>query len=195
MAESYDTDKRIQETDIILAALRSHLPDKDVTATKTLLEYGCGTGIIGLSLADRFAEVILVDSSANMIAEAQKKITGSASVNTRAFCADFAESTPEDMHADFVIVSLVLLHVADVPRLIESLHGLMNAGGHLIVVDFDKNEAVDSDKVHNGFDQDELATVMEEAGLSVTTSETFHYGEKMFMGKDASLFLLDAVKA
>ncbi len=62
------------------------------------------------------------------------------------------------------------------------------------ILDFNKNEKVDSDMVHNGFDQIELADIMTKIGYKNIKSKTFYTGSKIFMGEDASMFILDSQK-
>ncbi len=62
------------------------------------------------------------------------------------------------------------------------------------VIDFDRNEKVVSDFVHPGFDQDELADTMLKTGYRNIQSKTFFSGSSLFMGKDASLPIMDSQK-
>ena len=98
------------------------------------------------------------------------------------------------LHTDYIFMSQVLLHIGDVELFLSRIHDLLNPGGHLIIVDFDKNEKVVSDKVHNGFDQGQLAELMTNIGYRDIESRTFYSGSKIFMNQDASLFVLDALK-
>lgn len=61
-------------------------------------------------------------------------------------------------------------------------------------MDFDKNEKIVSDMVHNGFDQVKLTDIMTKIGYRDIQSQTFYSGSKIFMGHDASLFILDSQK-
>jgi len=62
------------------------------------------------------------------------------------------------------------------------------------IIDFDKNEDIISDEVHNGFEQEELIESTKRAGFAKASVCTFYRGKKLFMGKDSSLFILDAEK-
>ncbi len=88
----------------------------------------------------------------------------------------------------------VLLHIDDVGLILSRLYDILDERGHLLIVDFNKNEKIVSDMVHNGFDQMELTKSMEKIGYRNIRSRTFHSESKIFMGKDASLFILDAGK-
>jgi hypothetical protein len=75
------------------------------------------------------------------------------------------------------------------------MSGLLKPGGHLIIIDFDKNEQVVSPDVHNGFHQSSLCGFLRSLSLEVVLSETFYNGERLFMNKDASMFIIDCKKA
>lgn len=190
-APHYDTEERKGDAKIIVEAIRKELSDTD---GKQLLDYGCGTGLIGLGLIDMFDSVILMDASQQMVAQAEKKIEGSNISNATAVYHDLCVDVPPGLKVDHIIVSQVLLHIKDHSFLMKRLYDILNSEGHLIVVDFDKNENITSDLVHNGFEQSELNTLAKEIGFSSIRSHTFHHGKNMFMGKDASLFLMDAKK-
>ncbi|MDR7317161.1 hypothetical protein [Brevibacillus nitrificans] len=88
----------------------------------------------------------------------------------------------------------VLLHIKDVEFVLSRLFDVLKEGGHLLIVDFDKNENVASDIVHNGFHQAELTEMMSKIGYKKIQSKTFYRGSKIFMGQDASMFILDSQK-
>lgn len=88
----------------------------------------------------------------------------------------------------------VLLHIKDFLPVLSKLNDVLNPEGHLIIVDFNKNEDVVSDMVHNGFEQEELKSRMSHIGFKHIQSKTIYHGSKIFMGHDASLFVLDSQK-
>ncbi len=64
--------------------------------------------------------------------------------------SDFTKGTP-DLKADIVLMSLVLLHIPDTKKILQELFNILNDGGKLMIVDFDKNDHISHPKVHNGF--------------------------------------------
>ncbi|MOA29975.1 hypothetical protein D3C78_1510230 [compost metagenome] len=88
----------------------------------------------------------------------------------------------------------VLLHIQDIEFILSRLFDVLNEGGHLLIVDFNKNEQIASNLVHNGFDQAELTDTMIKIGYRNIQSKTFYTGNKIFMGQDASMFILDSQK-
>lgn len=191
MAHTYDTPERVENAMLIARAIRENLAD---TQEKHAMDYGCGTGLVGLALSDRFASMLLVDTAPQMVAQVDEKLRKNRVSGASALCADLTQAALPGITADYVLMSQVLLHVRDYPPLLARLHAMLPPGGHLIIVDFDRNERIVSDKVHNGFDQPALSRLLRQIGFSAVDSRTFHHGEKIFMNQDASLFLMDAVK-
>lgn len=191
MSARYDTQERVHTANIISDEMRQRLPD---TQKKSALDYGCGTGLIGLSLIDLFESVLFVDTSPRMLEQVHKKIEQNRIRNAEILPADFSLSAPVGLNFDYVLVSQVLLHVRDYPALLENLHTLLNPDGHLLIVDFNKNENVTSDLVHNGFDLPDLVSQLKGIGFRYAHGDTIFHGKNMFMNQDASLFLIDAQK-
>ncbi len=148
IASQYDTPERIDLANIVFTELRKYIRNAD---GKTVLDYGCGTGLIGLRLLDDFHSMLLADASANMVAEVKRKIAELGAQNATALCCDLMDDYSPDLHADYIIVVMVLLHEKDTKTLLTRLASVLNPGGHLIIVDFDKNDKIDSDLVHPGF--------------------------------------------
>lgn len=191
MASRYDTEDRKTIAKIIAKEVRSKLQD---TKEKTALDYGCGTGLIGFELIDLFQSLLFADPSAQMIEQVNRKISSEQVQNVSAICCDFLQEVPTTIKADYIIMSQVLLHIQDSRSILTKLYEVLNEGGHLMIIDFDKNERVVSDKVHNGFEPHKLIDLLKQIGFTSATAQTFYHGEKIFMNQDASLFLLDAVK-
>jgi len=191
IADMYDTPDRIQVARVSSDAIRQYVVD---AKGKTAIDFGCGTGLVGMSLLDEFGSVLFLDTSANMIQQVRAKIAELGIQNADTLCVDFEQESPPELRADYIFMAQVLLHIPDVELVLSRLHDVLNEGGHLLVVDFDKNDRVVSDLVHNGFDQAELRERMGRIGYRDIRSETFYCGSKLFMGQDASMFVLDARK-
>ncbi|PZD92894.1 methyltransferase type 12 [Paenibacillus sambharensis] len=191
IAGSYDTPDRIQIAKVISNAIREYV---DNGKDKSAIDFGCGTGLVGLDLIDEFGHMTFLDTSANMLEQIDRKLADAGIRNASTLCVDFETESRSDLHADYVIMAQVLLHIPDIEPVLSRLYEVLNPGGHLLIADFDKNENVQSDKVHNGFDQEELARLMTTIGYKDVTSRTIYTGEKIFMNQDASLFIMDCRK-
>lgn len=152
MAKRYDTDERIDLAKVIVKEVRPELLN---SKSKSLIDYGSGTGLISLDLSDLVDSILLVDSSEQMLEVAKAKISHKGITNTKVLYSDFTQETPE-LKADIILMSLVLLHIPDTKKILQELFNILNNGGKLIIIDFDKNDKINHPKVHNGFSHEEL---------------------------------------
>ncbi|MDN4492754.1 class I SAM-dependent methyltransferase [Ureibacillus aquaedulcis] len=190
MAKRYDTEERIELAKVIVKEVRQELRNSKACS---LLDYGSGTGLVSLQLTDLVDSVLLVDSSKQMLEVAEAKIAHEGITNTKVLFADFTRDTPK-LKADIVLMSLVMLHVPDTNKILLELSNILDVGGKLIIIDFDKNDKISHPKVHNGFSHDELEERLSEAGFKSIEIKTFHHGRSIFMNQDASMFMATSIK-
>ena len=191
IANKYDTTERIEIAKISSDAIRDYLVD---TKSKQAIDFGCGTGLIGLNLINEFQSMLFLDTSQNMIQVINQKIADSKLQNATTLCFDFEKDNFSDLQADYIFMAQVLLHIKDIEFVLSRLYRVLKENGHLLIIDFDKNEKIVSDLVHNGFEQKELTHLMTKIGYRNIQSKTFFTGSKLFMGQDASQFILDSQK-
>ncbi|MFE1630357.1 class I SAM-dependent methyltransferase [Brevibacillus reuszeri] len=191
IANIYDTPERIHIAKESADAIREYIGD---ATSKNAIDFGCGTGLVGMNLLNDFHSVLFLDTSENMINQVRQKISDFDIQNVETLCFDFEKEALSDLHVDYIFMAQVLLHIHDVEFVLSRLFDVLNEGGRLLIVDFDKNDKVVSDIVHNGFDQVELTDIMTKIGYRNIQSKTFYNGSKIFMGQDASMFILDSHK-
>lgn len=191
IANIYDTPERIQIAKLSSDAIHNFLVD---AKSKDAIDFGCGTGLVGMNLLNEFNSMLFLDTSQNMINQINQKITDFNIQNVDTLCFDIEKESLSDIHvqADYIFMSQVLLHIHDVELVLSRLFDVLNEGGHLLIVDFNKNEKIVSDIVHNGFNPEDLSDIMTKIGYSDIQFETFYTGSKIFMGHDSSMFILDS---
>lgn len=190
MAKRYDTEERMELAKVIVKEVRPELRN---SKTKSLIDYGSGTGLISLELSDLVDSILLVDSSEQMLEVAKAKISHKGMTNSKVLYSDFTQETPK-LKADIVLMSLVLLHIPDTKKILQELFNILNDGGKLIIIDFDKNDKINHPKVHNGFSHEELKKRLSEVGFKSIEIKTFHHGKRIFMNQDASMFISSSIK-
>jgi len=190
MAKRYDTEERIELAKVIVKEVRPALQNCN---SKTLIDYGSGTGLVSLELSDLVESILLVDSSKQMLEVAGAKISHKGITNADVLYADLTQETPE-LKADIVLMSLVLLHIPDTEKILQELFNILNDGGKLIIIDFDKNNQIHHPKVHNGFLHEELEKRLSEVGFNSIEIKTFYTGHRIFMNQDASMFIASSMK-
>ena len=184
LAKKYDTEERMELANVIVKEVKAEIQN---SKSKSLLDYGSGTGLIGLELSD------LVDSSEQMLKVAQAKITHRGITNANVLYSDFTKEIPE-LKADIILMSLVLLHIPDTKKILQALFHILNDGGKLVIIDFDKNDKISHPKVHNGFSHAELKEILAEVGFKSSDVKTFYHGKQIFMKQDASMFISSSMK-
>ncbi len=147
---------------------------------KTAMEFGCGTGLIGMALTDRFDSILFVDSSREMVRKVQEKIPDLPWA--KAIQIDLTQETL-DRRFDFIFSSMVLHHIIDTPDILSVLFALLNPGGTLVLVDLEPvapafHIAEPGYSGHHGFKQSEMAHMLQLAGFGEIQSTAFYKGEK-----------------
>lgn len=190
LAKKYDTEERMELANVIVKEVKAEIQN---SKSKSLLDYGSGTGLIGLELSDLVDSALLVDSSEQMLKVAQSKITHRGITNANVLYSDFTKEIPE-LKADIILMSLVLLHIPDTKKILQALFHILNDGGKLVIIDFDKNDKISHPKVHNGFSHAELKEILAEVGFKSSDVKTFYHGKQIFMKQDASMFISSSMK-
>jgi ubiquinone/menaquinone biosynthesis C-methylase UbiE len=191
IAGQYDSPQRLHIAKVSADAIREVAVD---AGKKKAIDFGCGTGLVGLDLLDKFDSVLFLDSSPNMIEQVRRKLADGGIENADTLCFDLETNERAELRADYIFMAQVLLHIPDVELVLSRLYESLNPGGHTIIVDFNRNENITSDLVHPGFDQAALRELMTKIGYEAVRSKTIYEGSNLFMGRDASLFVLDARK-
>ncbi len=135
----------------------------------TVLEYGCGTGLLGFALQPAVSHVTFADSSREMIAVVREKIEALAVKNAAALHVDLSTGTLPAERYDLVCALMTLHHVPDTQGLLRRFHELLSPGGVVCVADLDKEDGSfhgPGFQGHNGFDRGDLGGQLERAGFA-----------------------------
>lgn len=186
MAEKYDSLERSAVSQIITAQIKAELGE--LPTGLTLIDYGCGTGEVGLEFVADFETVYFADTAANMLKVVERKLALASVTNSQT--VQIQEGQDLGIKADVIVLVQVMLHVSDTQALLESLYRSLKPNGQLIIIDFDKNPLVTSDLVHNGFEETALSQLLSEIGFNVPARQIFYTADSLFMKEKASLFSL-----
>ena len=97
----------------------------------TLLDLGCGSGDLGMSLSDSFQKIILSDYSKGMLDIARKNI--SDQINIDFICNDATDIPVEDKSVDSVIAIGPLDYVRDIGAVLKEVSRISKPGSTLVV--------------------------------------------------------------
>ncbi len=167
-----------------LATARAFLEASAKLAGKRLegrvLDFGAGTGLIGLPLAARARRVDFVDTSEGMLEVLRGKIAAQGLANTATHLGELGEldelSLPQGGF-DAILTNNALHHVADIPPLLARLAALLAPGGALLVGDVAEEDGsfhAPNLVPHNGFRPAAVEAMLEAEGLRVAATVQHH---------------------
>ncbi len=156
----------------VAEAIRATVP---VTPEAAVLEYGCGTGLLGLALAPHVARITLADSSEGMLEVVRRKLASGAAPNAVALRLDLERDPLPAGRYDLVCSLLTLHHVHDLDQVLRQLRAALTEGGTLCVADLDAEDGSfhgHGADVHHGFSRDALADRLRAAGFAAPAFST-----------------------
>jgi len=119
-----------------------------------VLDFGCGTGLVGLNIAPFVKEVVGIDTSKKMVEKFNQKAK-KLNLNALALCKDIFEVNEK---FDVVISSMTIHHIKDIKKLSDKLFEITNT---VFIADLVKEDGTfhsrgNDDVEHFGFSEDEL---------------------------------------
>ena len=190
---------RIALTRDIATTILAQVP---VHAAMTVVDYGCGTGLLTMALQSAVGRVVGVDTSAGMLAKLQEKLQATGVTNVEARALDLStQAPPDDLHPDLIVSAMTLHHIAELPNLLRALSQWLRPGGYLALADLDAEDGSfhgdNADVHHHGIDRDWLAAELEGLGLQevrVTTASVIERPNDAGEVKRYPIFLFSARK-
>jgi len=192
-ARQWDNDKmHIERSMAIAAEIETILPsDRPLRA----LEYGAGTGILSFLLKDKFSEIVLMDSSKEMIKVCEEKREFYKAYHIKPMWFDLEHNDFEGKF-DIIYNQMVLHHVMELDLILGKYSSLLNPGGILAIADLypeDGSFHGPGAMVHLGFDPESLLKSLEKKGFKNGKFKTC-FVVKRPTGIDYPVFFLSAVK-
>ena len=177
------------------AILREARPSK----TMDVLDYGCGTGLIGLFLLPHVRSVTGADNSPGMLDVLKKKIAEGGLNTMRTLRLDLEnDPVPED-RLHMIVIGMAMHHIAGVDKTLDAFHTLLLPGGVLCIADLDTEPGTfhpaSRPVPHNGFDREELKSRLAEHGFAESKDTTVTTFAKPVEGggeQEFSMFLITA---
>lgn len=135
--------------------------------TWTVGDLGCGTGHVAASLAPFVAQVIAVDGSEAMLAEARRRLAGHD--NVQVLHGELEALPVDDAALDAAVLALVLHHLPDPGRALAEVARALRPGGRILVVDMLPHDREDMagrmGHVWLGFAEETIKAHLNEAGF------------------------------
>lgn len=138
------------------------------------MEYGAGTGILSFLLKDNFNEILLMDSSAEMVNVTNKKINATGVKNLKTLVFDLEHNIFTSKSFDLIFTQMVLHHVNNIENIFGKFYKILNPDGILAIADLyteDGSFHGEGFYGHNGFNIEELTMILNKCNFHVTSTE------------------------
>lgn len=187
---------RVQIANDVATAIRRELalsPQQDV------MDYGCGTGLMGLQLRPYIGSLTGADSSPAMLEVLAGKIRAQGLANVQTQFVDFERGAHATGTYDLIVSSMVTHHVPDTAALFEEWRRLLKPHGQIAFADLDSEDGSfhgdNTGVFHLGFDRGRLRELLLAAGfvdVRATTATTVRKEVEGRGPRDFPIFLVTA---
>ena len=198
-AATWDAEpRRVELTSAVGEAI---LRQVQPTRGMDVLDYGCGTGLLGLFLLPHVRSVTGADSSPGMLKVLEDKIRSGGVQRMRTERLDLGHDPVPDSRYHLIVANMVLHHVDQTETLLEAFYRMLLPGGVLAIADLDTEPGlfhgpdVASSVYHHGFDRNALKDRLYRAGFVDVKDVTAHVIRKPIASgeiRDFPVFLIVA---
>ena len=139
-----------------------------------IMDFGCGTGILGLNLINNVKKVIFLDSSKGMIKQVQKGLLEKKVFNYEIIEGDIDKYKGDKI--DLILVANVFHHFEDINYVIVKFSNILKKGGKVLVVDLFET-AYDfhgGSAPHNGFKPENVVKLFKNNNFTKVKHENFY---------------------
>ena len=184
-AEFFDSPKNQFLADLVNAEIKQQVSG---LSTKSILDFGGGTGLIALPLAKQAKSVTLVDIAERMLEQARIKVKNQKLENLHLIQQDLVLQ-PLEQTFDLIIVSRVLHHMPHLDSSLAMFKDHLTPGGQLFIADY----TVPDGESH-GFIISELEETLKNHGFSDIQTQILFSSDNLFLDKPSQLFLTSAIR-
>ena len=139
-----------------------------------IMDFGCGTGILGLNFINDVKKVIFLDPSNGMIKQVQKGLLEKNVINYEIVEGDIDKYKGEKI--DLILVIDVFHHIKDINYIINKFSTILKKGGKVLVVDLFETEHDfhGGSAPHKGFKPENVVKLFKNNNFSNVKYENFY---------------------
>ena len=192
--KAVDWDKKRSRRELakdVVAALKKLNLQPEMRA----MDFGCGTGLVGIPIAHLIGTLYCVDTSAGMLDMVIKKAAEEKLTNIIT-CHSEIENLSLSEKLDLIFTSMTLHHIGDTDSVLQCFSSLLNPGGMVAIADLDSEDGsfhkAGSEERHHGFERTTLADSLVKHGFSKPSFSTVHTLTRSYEDnstKDFTVFL------
>lgn len=172
-AEEWDTPIKIERTEkFVTELLKNHTPSR----SDKVLDYGCGTGLVGIEMSKITREIIYIDKSEAMLNVLRQKLDSNKNFGSTIIHGDIFSYNQRDI--DLITILMALHHVEDIEGTMRHISkNIIKPSGVIVIGDLREEDGSfhDADPVpHNGINTDKLSAILKNVGIKVIKNYTFN---------------------
>ncbi len=194
-AKDWDKDpKKVERAKIFAKEINDFIKPNGVMKA---MEFGCGTGLLSYELKEAFHSITLVDNSQGMIEVLQEKIKNDGIKNFTPVYLDLMEEELNQNNFDVIYTLMTLHHIVDLDKILQIFNSMLKLNSYFCIADLVKEDgSFHSDSStfngHNGFDKEELSTILLKNGFETKSYKICTEAEREIDGeiKKYPLFLM-----
>jgi len=186
-----DNPRRVRLAKAVAQTIAQRVP---LSGAMTVLDFGCGTGLLTLRLQPLVGSITGADTSPGMLGMLARKVEEQALDTVESFLLKPEEAFALKGTYDLIVSSMTLHHVADVAALFRRFRAHLGAGGRVALADLDREDGSfhgsSEDVFHLGFERAAILALLSEAGFAEAETTTAY--EIRRNGRDYPVFLATA---
>ncbi|WP_419769700.1 MAG: class I SAM-dependent DNA methyltransferase [Candidatus Marinarcus sp.] len=138
-----------------------------------ILDYGCGTGLLGFALSDNAHSLLGMDDSKGMVEVFNQKAQECGFENVKAIQHNINDQSLPKKAFDMIVISMALHHIKEINSFFKQCQQALKPNGYLCISDLDKEDGTfhakhNNDGVeHFGFSEDEIKSLYQENGFEL----------------------------
>jgi ubiquinone/menaquinone biosynthesis C-methylase UbiE len=191
VADSWD--KKPRRVELANAISRTMIAELSLNKNMNAMEFGCGTGLISINLADKLGKITAIDNSSKMLDVLTSKLAEFDINNIYPQKLDVINQGLDiSQKFDLIFICMTLHHIEDINSLLKLFKSVLNPNGIVAIADLDQEDGNfhdDNDGIaHFGFDQIKLTNLLENLGFSGIKATIAHNMTKN--NKNYPIFLM-----
>jgi ubiquinone/menaquinone biosynthesis C-methylase UbiE len=173
-----------ERSEAIVNKIKKNIP---INKEYRVLEYGAGTAISSFLLESEVKEIVLMDSSPEMVKVMGEKIASSGLYHLTPLLFDLESDDYSADKFDLIFTQLVLHHIIDIESLLTKFYHLLNENSYLAIADLYSEDGTfhaDDFSGHYGFDLIDLSKLLMSIGFkNIHHEECYTMKRKILMDK------------
>jgi ubiquinone/menaquinone biosynthesis C-methylase UbiE len=190
-ASEWDTPIKMEMAEkFVKELLKNYTPGKD----QKMMDYGCGTGLVGMELSKLTRDVVYLDSSESMLKILKQKLGAIKDFSKSIIHGEIHSYNQKDI--DLITTLMALHHVEDIESALNHISAnILKPSGVMVIGDLKEEDGSfhNGEEIpHKGFNTEKLTAQLQKAGLKV--EKTYIYNTLTKKEKTYEQFIMIATK-